>query len=151
MRGSASWGQLSLHLSDREFHRLRMQQHKICHTRHRCVLGCHDLIDECFYLFSSVWTERSCVYVVWWPLDAFLFRLVYFYLCLLSWQSQRNSKKGSLTELQTETMFIQLLSCPAWGIQNWHLNSLACLQDRPKKSVFLICTMVRQGCRNSRS
>lgn len=58
-------------------------------------------------------------------------------------------KNVSLTALQTETMFIQLLSCPARGIQNWHLNSLACLQGRPKKSVFLICTMVRQSCRET--
>lgn len=117
MQGSGIWAKLSLHFSDREFHRLQMQQHKILHTSYRCISVLRDLIDECFYSFSSVWTKRPCVYVVWWPLDAFLFCLVDFYLCLLSLQSQRNSnkKKVSLTKLQTETMFIQLLSCPARG------------------------------------
>lgn len=103
--------------------------------------------------FHRLWNECTVVSMfmcVWWPLDAFSCCMVYSYFCFLPWQTQRDSSK-TLTELQPETMFIQLLSYSAWGIQSWHLKTLACLQDRPRKSVFLICTMVRHWCRNNSS
>lgn len=49
---------------DQEFCCLQGQRDKSFHTGHRCILGCQEVIDECFYSFSSVWTELTCVYVV---------------------------------------------------------------------------------------
>lgn len=68
------------------------------------------------------------------------------HICFSRCQTQRDSGKTlSLSVLiQPETIFIQLLSCPAGGMQSWHLKTLASLQDRPKESVFVICTMVRR-------
>lgn len=70
-------------------------------------------------------------------------------LVLLPLANPERQQLDTLTELQTETLFVQLLSYPAWRIQSWHPKTLACLQDRPKKSVFLICTAVRHRCRNN--
>lgn len=60
------------------------------------------------------------------------------HICLSPCQIQRDSGKTLSSSFlrQPETIFIQLLSYPAWGTQCWHLQTLASLQDRPKKSVF---------------